>query len=207
MYDLHAGNPKDVKLAIDALAKPNKDEEPGNECILILISSLLAWDRTPKNLEEIKNPNEPDSEEEGKVAEVKEEGEKAEGVHGNRVPFNFNSLPLFVLFWGEAIRKQLPLLEQMDNCCPATRPSLQKSKADFVGNWPQFAVSLTPKANALDKVKHTGFNLVHPNPVCVAKNGKAILCTEDDVWKFKEHTHIKINLKNLLSCSVKKMSC
>ena len=82
VYDLHAGNPKDVKLAIDALAKPNKEDEPGNECILILISSLLAWDRTPKNLEEIKNPNEPDSEEEGQVAEVKEEGEKAEGEEG-----------------------------------------------------------------------------------------------------------------------------
>ena len=81
VYDLHAGNPKDVKLAIEALAKPNKDEEPGNECILILISSLLAWDRTPKNLEEIRNPNEPDSDEEGKkVEEIKKE--KGDGEEG-----------------------------------------------------------------------------------------------------------------------------
>ena len=83
VYDLHAGNPKDVKLAIEALAKPNKEEEPGNECILILISSLLAWDKTSKNLVEVKNPDEPDSDEEAnKVEEVKEEGEKIEGEEG-----------------------------------------------------------------------------------------------------------------------------
>ena len=54
-----------------------------DECTLILISSLLAWDRTPKNLEEIKNPDEPDSDEEAnKQEEVKEEGEKIEGEEG-----------------------------------------------------------------------------------------------------------------------------
>ena len=83
VYDLHAGSPQDVKLAIDALAKPKIDEEPGNECILILISSLLAWDRTPKNLEEIRNPDEPDSDEEANIVEeVKEDGEKIEGEEG-----------------------------------------------------------------------------------------------------------------------------
>ena len=75
MYDLHAGNPSDVKRAIEALNKPPKDDDPGQECTLILISSLLAWDRTAKNLEEIKDPNEPDSDEEKKVNDVKEDGE------------------------------------------------------------------------------------------------------------------------------------
>jgi len=69
VYDLHAGNPRDVKLAIEALGKPPKDDDPGQETILILISSLLAWDRTAKNLEEIKDPNEPDSDEERQKAE------------------------------------------------------------------------------------------------------------------------------------------
>ena len=51
---------------------------------MILISSLLAWDRTPKNLEEIKNPDEPDSEEvvekpEDEAAEeANPQGEEAE---------------------------------------------------------------------------------------------------------------------------------
>ena len=51
---------------------------------MILISSLLAWDRTPKNLEEIKNPDEPDSEEEAKqpedgaAEEANPQGEEAE---------------------------------------------------------------------------------------------------------------------------------
>ena len=83
VYDLHAGNPKDVKLAIDALSKPVKEgEETGQECTLILISSLLAWDKTVKNLEEIRNPDEPDSEEEQKVVEVKDGSEKDGGEEG-----------------------------------------------------------------------------------------------------------------------------
>ena len=51
---------------------------------MILISSLLAWDRTAKNLEEIKNPDEPDSEEvvekpeEGAAEEANPQGEEAE---------------------------------------------------------------------------------------------------------------------------------
>ena len=51
---------------------------------MILISSLLAWDRTPKNLEEIKNPDEPDSEEvvekpeDGAADEANPQGEEAE---------------------------------------------------------------------------------------------------------------------------------
>ena len=57
MYDLHSGNPEDVQLALDSFVKPKKEEdEPQVEQTLILISSLLAWDATPKNLEEIKDP-------------------------------------------------------------------------------------------------------------------------------------------------------
>lgn len=57
VYDLHFGNPRDVKLALDALQKPPAEgEERPSETVLILISSLLAWDKTPKNLQEIVHP-------------------------------------------------------------------------------------------------------------------------------------------------------
>mmetsp|Transcript_19482 Transcript_19482/g.24039 ORF Transcript_19482/g.24039 Transcript_19482/m.24039 type:complete len:201 (-) Transcript_19482:2456-3058(-) len=58
VYDLHSGNPEDVQLALDAMNKPRTDDDPGQEKILILISSLLAWDATPRNLEEIISPKE-----------------------------------------------------------------------------------------------------------------------------------------------------
>ena len=76
VWDLHAGKPADVRLAIEALEKPPKEGEAfKDEVTIIVISSLLAWDRTPKKLEEIKNPDEPDSDEEkAKVGE----GEKEE---------------------------------------------------------------------------------------------------------------------------------
>lgn len=57
VFDLHFGNPDDVKLALKALSKqPAEGEERPAETILILISSLLAWDKTPKNLQEIVHP-------------------------------------------------------------------------------------------------------------------------------------------------------
>ena len=56
VYDLHSGNPDDVSLALDAMEKKRGDEEATNEKIIILISSLLAWDATPRNLEEILSP-------------------------------------------------------------------------------------------------------------------------------------------------------
>jgi hypothetical protein len=56
VYDLHSGNPEDVTLALDAMNKPRVDDDPAQEKILILISSLLAWDSTPRNLEEIRSP-------------------------------------------------------------------------------------------------------------------------------------------------------
>jgi len=56
VYDLHAGNPEDVQLALDAFSKPKGEDDPQIEQTLVLISSLLAWDDTPKNLEEIRDP-------------------------------------------------------------------------------------------------------------------------------------------------------
>jgi hypothetical protein len=49
----------DVKLALDALSAPTKeDDEAGKEVTLILVSSLQTWDDTPKKLLEVKDPRE-----------------------------------------------------------------------------------------------------------------------------------------------------
>lgn len=48
--DLHSGDPNDVKLALEALRKHKFEEEK----VLILISSLMAWQGTPNKVEEIK---------------------------------------------------------------------------------------------------------------------------------------------------------
>lgn len=60
VYDMHSGNPMDVKLALDALSAPTKedDENAGKEVTLILVSSLQTWDDTPKKLVEVKDPRE-----------------------------------------------------------------------------------------------------------------------------------------------------
>jgi hypothetical protein len=50
VYDLHSGNPKDVELALAALKKYNFEEEK----VLILISSLMVWNRTPAKMREVK---------------------------------------------------------------------------------------------------------------------------------------------------------
>lgn len=64
VYDLHSGNPLDVKLALDALSAPKgEDEAAGDEKVLILISSLLAWDKTPRKLTEVRDPVEVEAEE------------------------------------------------------------------------------------------------------------------------------------------------
>jgi hypothetical protein len=49
VYDLHSGNPKDVELALAALKKFNFEEEK----VLILISSLMVWNKTPPKLKEV----------------------------------------------------------------------------------------------------------------------------------------------------------
>ena len=54
VYDLHSGKPDDVRLALAALQK-HKGEE-GDEKVLILISSLMAWQGTARKQEEIKTP-------------------------------------------------------------------------------------------------------------------------------------------------------
>jgi hypothetical protein len=65
VYDLHSGNPLDVKMALDALGAPKGDDEAaGDEKVLILISSLLSWDATPKKLIEVRDPREIAAEEE-----------------------------------------------------------------------------------------------------------------------------------------------
>lgn len=63
VYDLHSGNPEDVQLALDAMNKPRPDDDPGQEKTIILISSLLAWDSTPRNLEEVRSPADIEEEE------------------------------------------------------------------------------------------------------------------------------------------------
>jgi adenylate kinase len=52
VQDLHSGDPRDVRLALQALAKGKFEEEK----VLILISSLMAWKGTPNKQEEIKTP-------------------------------------------------------------------------------------------------------------------------------------------------------
>ena len=64
VYDLHSGNPLDVKLALAALGAPKGEEgDAGGEKVLILISSLLAWDATPRKLIEVRDPREVQEEE------------------------------------------------------------------------------------------------------------------------------------------------
>ena len=58
VQDLHSGDPKDVRLALAALQKHKFEEEK----VLILISSLMAWDGTPRKLVEIKTPEQIEAE-------------------------------------------------------------------------------------------------------------------------------------------------
>ena len=73
MYDLHSGNPEDVYLALEAMEKPRADDDAAQEKIIILISSLLAWDATPRNLEEILSP-----EEQAEIARAEKEAKERE---------------------------------------------------------------------------------------------------------------------------------
>ena len=54
VFDLHSGNPTDVRLALEALKKHKIEEDK----TLILISSLMAWKGTPEKQVEIKTPEE-----------------------------------------------------------------------------------------------------------------------------------------------------
>ena len=73
IYDLHSGNPEDVKLGLEALKKHKFEEEK----VLILISSLMAWMGTPKKLELIKTPEELEAEKE-KLADKEDSEEQKE---------------------------------------------------------------------------------------------------------------------------------
>lgn len=83
VYDLHSGNPKDVQLAIDALKKYVTDEEGGGEDkVLVLISSLMAWDATPRKLEKLVEPGTEEPEDlppNGKGDEEDKEEEEKKG--------------------------------------------------------------------------------------------------------------------------------
>jgi UDP-N-acetylmuramyl pentapeptide synthase len=73
IYDLHAGNPQDVRLALEAL-KNTKFEEPPDKT-LILVSSLMAWSGTDKNKEEIKSAEQLAEEEAAKKAAEQADGD------------------------------------------------------------------------------------------------------------------------------------
>ena len=75
IYDLHSGNPHDVKLALEALKKgalKPKEGEDEKEKVLILISSLMAWTGTPRKIkpEEVIEPEKPKTPSEQSVKEA-----------------------------------------------------------------------------------------------------------------------------------------
>jgi hypothetical protein len=78
VYDLHSGNVQDVRLALDAMKKYINSEEDGagdGDKVLILISSLMAWDATPRKLEALIEPGtEPEEEKVEEPAEEKKDG-------------------------------------------------------------------------------------------------------------------------------------
>ena len=55
VYDLHSGNPKDVDLALTALKKYNQEDEK----VLILISSLMVWNKTLPKMKEVGASSDP----------------------------------------------------------------------------------------------------------------------------------------------------
>jgi adenylate kinase len=82
VYDLHQGNPKDVELAIQALKKYNVEEEK----VLILISSLMVWNKTLPKMREV--------DENGKFIEEKAgDGTGAEGATGEETKGPEDSKP------------------------------------------------------------------------------------------------------------------
>lgn len=86
VYDIHSGNPEDVVLALKALNKHIPNEEDGGggeEKVLVLISSLMAWDATPRKLEKLIQPGTEDPEELAEAeAAAKVLSEGAEGEEG-----------------------------------------------------------------------------------------------------------------------------
>lgn len=68
IFDLHSGDPYDYKLALQAMQKAKDIQE---EKVIVVISSLMVWNNTPRKF---KNRGEPDP----VVKEEGEEGEEAE---------------------------------------------------------------------------------------------------------------------------------
>ena len=55
-------------MAIEALGAPKgEDADAGGEKVLILISSLLVWDDTPKKLVEVRDPREIETEQKAEL--------------------------------------------------------------------------------------------------------------------------------------------
>jgi hypothetical protein len=77
IYDLHSGCPEDVTLALEALRKYKPEE--GDEKVLIVISSLMAWQGTPKKQAEAQTAAELEAERKkaGDGGEGGEDGEDA----------------------------------------------------------------------------------------------------------------------------------
>lgn len=71
IYDLHYGNPHDVRLALEALKKHKSEDEK----VLILISSLMGWQGTPRKLQPVLRPGED-------LGEVKTKTPRVEGDEG-----------------------------------------------------------------------------------------------------------------------------
>jgi len=87
VYDLHTGNPKDVELALQALKKHTFEEEK----VLILISSLMVWNKTPAKMREVKEgggfaDQAGEGEAEGGEQPPAEGGEQAVPEEGAQVP-------------------------------------------------------------------------------------------------------------------------
>ena len=83
IYDLHSGKPEDVRLALAALNKHKNAEE---EKVLILVSSLMAWQGTPRKQEEIKSAEQLAKEAAEAAAAQAQEGEEAENKEPSEKP-------------------------------------------------------------------------------------------------------------------------
>ena len=89
IYDLHSGSPQDVTLALEALRKYKPEE--GDEKVLIVISSLMAWQGTPKKVAESGGAADLEAEKK-KAADGGEGGEGSDGA-ANEPPPDVRSEP------------------------------------------------------------------------------------------------------------------
>jgi len=78
--DLHSGDPNDVKLALQALSKHKFEEEK----VLILISSLMAWNGTPNKMEEIKTREQMEAEKKATFNQTRKAEDDGDGDGGDK---------------------------------------------------------------------------------------------------------------------------